>query len=96
MATLMGLHTFVEALLEPRNCALCPSANSVEGMGGHSEPLPSYWVCASHNSFLVGHQLNSRSSADMLRRLLLQRVRSIEIDCWDGRTTPIVTHGEEP
>jgi len=75
-------------LLDPANAA-APTGHHED----HSQPLASYWVSCSHNSYIVGDQLTGLSSADAYRRLLLQGVRQVEIDCWDGKGDPIVTHG---
>jgi len=87
---------FVELLLSTEyNGALCPKKMSVEAMGdgaGLDQPLTAYYVNTSHNSYLVGHQLTSRSSAAMYRRQLLQGVRSLEIDVGNGTHGPVVTH----
>ena len=59
-----------------------------------SQPIGHYWVSCSHNTFLDGDQLNSHSTPDMYRRVMLEGCRSVEIDCWDGNDgEPIVTHG---
>jgi len=56
-------------------------------------PLAHYWTACSHNSYIIGDQLTGLSSADAYRRQLLQGCRHVEIDCWDGKRHPIVTHG---
>lgn len=42
----------------------------------------------------IGYQVNSKSSVEMYRYVLLSGCRSIELDCWDGSGgEPIITHG---
>ena len=84
----ISVHEFASLLLSPCNSAIEPRRSPTDA----TEPLTSYWIDSSHNSFLEGDQLTSAVSADMYRRLLLSGTRCLEIDCWDGWWGLRVTH----
>ncbi|EOD30067.1 hypothetical protein EMIHUDRAFT_99535 [Emiliania huxleyi CCMP1516] len=84
----VSVHEFAALLLSPCNSAVGRGRAPTDA----TEPLSSYWISSSHNTFLEGDQLTSAASADMYRRLLLSGTRCLEIDCWDGWWGPRVTH----
>ncbi|KAK4102134.1 PLC-like phosphodiesterase [Parathielavia hyrcaniae] len=47
-------------------------------------PISSYFISSSHNTYLEGNQLLSRSSAEAYRAALRNGCRCIEIDVWNG------------
>lgn len=84
-----GLSPALEELLDKPHIRVPPELTD------RSHPLPEYFISSSHNTYLLGHQLQGRSSASTYETTLLTGARCVEIDAWDSenREEPKVTHG---
>ncbi|KAH7251011.1 hypothetical protein BKA59DRAFT_471524 [Fusarium tricinctum] len=57
-------------------------------------PVNEYFISSSHNTYLLGRQVATRSKLEGYVTTLSKGCRSVEVDCWDGRDgQPIVKHG---
>jgi Phosphatidylinositol-specific phospholipase C, X domain/Phosphatidylinositol-specific phospholipase C, Y domain/C2 domain len=90
--TTCSLYLMQELLCAAENGALDPSALA-PGAELLTMPLSHYYINSSHNTYLLGDQLQSASSVAMYRLVLEGGARCVEIDMWDGVSEPCVTHG---
>uniref|UniRef100_A0A914I8L9 Phosphoinositide phospholipase C n=1 Tax=Globodera rostochiensis TaxID=31243 RepID=A0A914I8L9_GLORO len=90
---LLSFEGFVRFLCDPINYAFVPEEiKPSEDQLQH--PLSYYYICSSHNTYLIGHQLKGESSTEMYRQVLQTGCRCVELDCWDGDDgLPLIYHG---
>lgn len=86
---------FVQFLYSKYNAAYDPAATMMPLE--LDLPLSHYWINTSHNTYLTGDQLQSRSSVEPYVKALHRGCKCLELDCWDGPDdktfTPVVFHG---
>ncbi|KAK0411745.1 hypothetical protein QR680_005817 [Steinernema hermaphroditum] len=84
---------FLHYLVSSHNLALRRDRFTLKEEDMH-KPLSHYFINSSHNTYLKGRQMKSRSAVSMYRYALLAGCRSVELDCWDGpNNEPMITHG---
>ncbi|KAJ6504821.1 1-phosphatidylinositol-4,5-bisphosphate phosphodiesterase 1 [Mycena vitilis] len=83
----MSLDDFESFLLSQCNAPTHPYSNDM------TQPMASYFISTSHNTYLVGNQLMGVSTIEGYIRALLCACRSVELDIYDGDSEPMVFHG---
>jgi phosphatidylinositol phospholipase C delta len=97
--TYISLEQFEAYLLSRDNDIFNPRREQVCKSSEMSKPLSEYWINSSHNTYLTGDQLTSRSSVEMYTKALYRGCRCLELDVWDGakdefgNPMPVVYHG---
>ena len=89
---------FVEYLRSQWNDAYDPMKQHPVSPPKLNKPISQYWINTSHNTYLMGDQLRSRSSVEAYAEALLRGCKCLELDCWDGYERkgvchPVIYHG---
>lgn len=61
--------------------------------GYYDQPITSYFISSSHNTYLRGAQIADESTIESYIEVLQKGCRCVEVDVWDGENGPVVTHG---
>lgn len=84
--------TTFAAFLSSEDCRVYPQFDKEQVR--LDRPMNEYFISSSHNTYLLGRQVNGISSVEAYVTALRRGCRSVEIDCWDGdNDKPRVTHG---
>ncbi|CAM45237.1 putative phosphoinositide-specific phospholipase C [Leishmania braziliensis MHOM/BR/75/M2904] len=88
---------FVAYLMSPHFDSAMEQKKLEEVYHDMDQTISCYFINTSHNTYLTGDQLTSKSSPEMYKRVLLDGCRCVELDCWNGpHGEPIVHHGYTP
>ncbi len=83
-----------EYLLSKFNSAYDPVYLQTPPDSYWDEPISQYWINTSHNTYLTGDQLQSKSSVEAYTWCLYRGCKCLELDCWDGSGgQAVVFHG---
>lgn len=88
-----SVEEFEQMLLSSMKSSTGPNESNLPDL---SLPLNNYFICSSHNSYLMGRQVVDVSSIESCIRALQDGCRCLELDCWDGAnsgSSPVVYHG---
>ncbi|XP_064841651.1 1-phosphatidylinositol 4,5-bisphosphate phosphodiesterase eta-1-like [Oncorhynchus masou masou] len=89
---ILGIDGFTSFMRSPTCDVFNPEHHEVNQ--DMDQPLSSYYISSSHNTYLTGDQLLSHSKTDMYAWVLQSGCRCVEVDCWDGPDgEPMVQHG---